>query len=217
MVRLFISILTCILAVTPPCVLAGENEKPKKSSSSPAPRATGPGIMSTSLGCGVIKHCLDLSPNAPAVTTEVHLHGWPTDESTLDDADTIVLFCDGSDHDVKAPSDLARRPAQDARQADESRLRAGGDSLHGVRAERLAAGPSFSNGSAASSTIRPAIRRTIGIPKFKTLTRKRSRHRRTTPFRGLTPFQLSEEYYYNIRFRDGDQTPRADSKHADPG
>ena len=35
---------------------------------------------------------------APFAQTEVHLYGWPEDEKTLDDADCIVLYADGSDH-----------------------------------------------------------------------------------------------------------------------
>lgn len=39
---------------------------------------------------------------APHAQTEVHLYGWPDDETTLDTADCIVLYADGSDHDERA-------------------------------------------------------------------------------------------------------------------
>jgi type 1 glutamine amidotransferase len=45
----------------------------------------------------LIKHCLDNSPDHPAVRTELHTGGWPTDSRTLDDAATIVLISSGSD------------------------------------------------------------------------------------------------------------------------
>ena len=41
-------------------------------------------------------HCLDTAPNVKKVSTEVYVNGWPQDEKVLDDADTIVLFCDGA-------------------------------------------------------------------------------------------------------------------------
>src|SRR5688572_21243117 len=36
------------------------------------------------------------------VDTKVHYDGWPTEQETLADADTIVLYCDGSDRDIQA-------------------------------------------------------------------------------------------------------------------
>ena len=39
---------------------------------------------------------------APHAQTEMHLYGWPegNSEKTLDDADCIVLYADGSDHNA---------------------------------------------------------------------------------------------------------------------
>ena len=46
----------------------------------------------------LLKHCLTTSSIAPQILVETHFGGWPKDESTLDDADTIVLITSGSDH-----------------------------------------------------------------------------------------------------------------------
>ncbi len=46
----------------------------------------------------LLKYLLDTSPNLKGARTEIHFHGWPQDEHTLDDADTIVLITDGGDH-----------------------------------------------------------------------------------------------------------------------
>lgn len=48
-------------------------------------------------GVRLLKHCLDTSPNVKGIKTETHFDGWPTDASTLDDADTIVFYTTGSD------------------------------------------------------------------------------------------------------------------------
>jgi type 1 glutamine amidotransferase len=43
----------------------------------------------------LLKRCLDASPDAKGLRTEVHFNGWPKDPNTLDDADAIVLISDG--------------------------------------------------------------------------------------------------------------------------
>lgn len=44
-----------------------------------------------------LQRCVETSPNVEGVETELHV-GWPEDPSTFEDADTIVLFSNGSDH-----------------------------------------------------------------------------------------------------------------------
>ncbi|HEY1784714.1 MAG TPA: ThuA domain-containing protein, partial [Pirellulales bacterium] len=46
----------------------------------------------------LLKHCLVDSSIAGQILVETHFGGWPADESTLDEADTIVLITSGSDH-----------------------------------------------------------------------------------------------------------------------
>jgi type 1 glutamine amidotransferase/mono/diheme cytochrome c family protein/glucose/arabinose dehydrogenase len=46
----------------------------------------------------LLRHCLAASSIASQIVVETHFGGWPEDESTLDDADTIVLITSGSDH-----------------------------------------------------------------------------------------------------------------------
>lgn len=43
----------------------------------------------------LLRYCMDTSLNLRHVLVEVHTGGWPQDEKTLDDADTIVIFSDG--------------------------------------------------------------------------------------------------------------------------
>jgi type 1 glutamine amidotransferase len=49
-------------------------------------------------GFQLMKYCLETSPNLEGVEVEVHANGWPKDPGTLDDADTIVLYSDGADY-----------------------------------------------------------------------------------------------------------------------
>src|SRR5205814_9849179 len=40
-------------------------------------------------------------PNVRGVKTQIYLEGWPQDERALEDAATILFYCDGSDRDEK--------------------------------------------------------------------------------------------------------------------
>ena len=69
----------------------------------PARRATPPASTNTRKACSCFRHCLDTSLNVRHVLVEVHTDGWPQDEKTLDDADTIVIFSDGGSRGHQHP------------------------------------------------------------------------------------------------------------------
>src|SRR5688500_9985003 len=50
----------------------------------------------------LLKHLLDTSPNAKGLKVEAHFNGWPENEATLNDADTIGLISDGGDRNEAA-------------------------------------------------------------------------------------------------------------------
>lgn len=62
------------------------------------PASHGSGEHEHTADLQLVKHCLDTSPNLKGIKTELHFDGWPKDARTLDDADTIVLFSDGADY-----------------------------------------------------------------------------------------------------------------------
>lgn len=55
------------------------------------------GMHEYELDVKLLKACFDTSPNLKSVVTETHFDGWPLAPTTLDNADTIVLFSDGLD------------------------------------------------------------------------------------------------------------------------
>lgn len=61
-------------------------------------KSHGPGDHEYELGCRLLAKSIETSPNLRGWRTEVHLDGWPLNEETLNDADSIVVYCDGSDH-----------------------------------------------------------------------------------------------------------------------
>ncbi len=58
-------------------------------------KSHGPGEHEYEKSLQLFRHCLDTALNVRHVLVDVHTDGWPEDEKTLDDADTIVLFSDG--------------------------------------------------------------------------------------------------------------------------
>ncbi len=66
-------------------------------------KSHGPGEHEYERGMNLFRHCFDTSLNVRNVTVEVHTGGWPQDERTLDDADTIVIFSDGGSSGSQHP------------------------------------------------------------------------------------------------------------------
>lgn len=62
-----------------------------------------PGEHEYEKGLNVLRHCLDTGLNVRHVIAELHSNGWPQDERTLDDADTIVVFSDGASRGLAHP------------------------------------------------------------------------------------------------------------------
>ena len=60
-----------------------------------------PGTHEYELSARLLKHALETAPGLPRLRVEVHINGWPREEHTLDDADTIVVLSDGSDRNVQ--------------------------------------------------------------------------------------------------------------------
>ena len=61
-------------------------------------KSHGPGEHEYEKGLRLLQREVEDRSGLIAVDTDLHLAGWPVDVADLDDADTIVLFCDGSDH-----------------------------------------------------------------------------------------------------------------------
>ncbi|MGI6416259.1 MAG: FG-GAP-like repeat-containing protein [Thermoguttaceae bacterium] len=66
-------------------------------------KSHGPGEHEHERTAMLLMHCIDTSLNVRHVDVEVCTNGWPEDEKTLDDADSIVLLCDGAMKGVQHP------------------------------------------------------------------------------------------------------------------
>ena len=135
---------------------------------------------------------------------EIHLDGWPRDPKTLDDADTIVVLSDGADRSEQDhPLLVGDRLQTIKKQMDRG---CGLVAIHWtVFVPRQHGGEEFLEwiGGYFDYQSGPAPRNWFS--KIQTTT---SNCRPASPehpiSRGLKPFSLREEYYYNIRFRPQD-------------
>lgn len=155
----------------------------------------------------LIKRLLDTSPNLTGLKTEVHFQGWPKDPATLDDADLIVFNSDGSNNsEVAHPLYVERRI-----EILETQMKRGcglvqlhwatfnPSRFHERITEWVGGYFDYEKGSGPKkwySAIKtyegPAI---LGDASHPIL-------------RGVGPFSLKEEFYYNIRFRPDDPRVR---------
>ncbi|NUN97434.1 MAG: ThuA domain-containing protein [Candidatus Omnitrophica bacterium] len=152
-----------------------------------------------------LKHCLDNTPGLEGVLTELHAHGWPEDPSTLDNADTIVLFGSGSDRVLEDHPFLVG----DRLEVIDRQMKRGCGLvlLHWCTfAPNGPAGDHFLDWVGGyfdyqSGTDHPN-KWYSRIKTEKTTTAIPSRDHPIS--RGLVPYELLEEYYYRIRFREND-------------
>lgn len=132
------------------------------------------------------------------VDTRVHFDGWPTDEEHLSEADTIVVFCDGADHDEKNhPLLLPHRLQMIDRQINRG---AGFVALHyTVFVPREKAGDKFLNWAGGYFDYETGSGPNKWFSKIET--RDFKTYLTDHPIAaGVKPFEMKEEFYFNLRF-----------------
>ncbi len=135
-----------------------------------------------------------LQENVPNVETVVVKEGWPQDASVLDDADAIVVFCDGGGGHVLMPH-LA--------EIDKLMKKGVGLALlhYGVEITKGEPGDKFLDWTGGYFEIDWSVN-----PHWTGEFKEFPAHPVT---QGVKPFTMNDEWYYHMRFRDGmkDVTP----------
>lgn len=166
-------------------------------------KSHGPGAHEYVKSARLLKVLLDRSPDVRGVRTEVVLNGWPTDAAMLEDAATIVMMSDGEDGKGFRPVPFMTPERMEIM----TRLMKGGCGLVLLH---------FSTFSSEQFAL-PMLEwiggyfKWQGEPggewysKIKILDAGISFGDRPHPItRGVKPFRYKDEFYYRIRFRDGD-------------
>ncbi len=167
-------------------------------------KSHGPDEHEYEKGLRLLQESLDRSPNVTNVYCEVHTDGWPLDESTLDDASAIVLFSDGSDRDLAAhPLLRSNRLATIERHMKRG---AGLAVIHyTVFVPSKGAGDKFLEWVGGYFDYESGTAANKWFSKIETRTYQALLSTPGHPIaRGVKPFEVREEYYFNQRFRESD-------------
>ena len=153
------------------------------------PPSHGPGEHEHRAGCLLLKSCLD---KVRGVTSVVYSNGWPQDANAFEGAATIVVYSDGggghpllqNDH-LKIISDLMKKGV-------------------GLVCIHYAVEPTKEKGEKEFlDWIGGAFEVNWSVnPHWEADFQKLPRHPIT---RGVSPFKISDEWYFQMRFRDGMQ------------
>ncbi len=204
--------VACILAIISSMSLASAQEStdgPKKIVLIAGPKSHGPvgnGLHDYPWSVKLLKVLLDNSNVREQVRVEYHLDGWPADSATLEDADAVMVISDGRDGDkfVEAPhfeSDEHRALMQ--RQIDRG---CGFLTFHfsTFAPDEYAAqildwsGGYFDWETDGKREWYSAIQTIEGDVELP--------HTEHPVCNGIAPFSMREEFYFNIRFADDDES-----------
>ena len=167
-------------------------------------KSHGPGEHEYEKVCRLLARCLETSPNIKGYHAEVHLYGWPVDPKTLDDADAIVLYADGSDHnEADHPLLVGNRLAAIQKQMKRG---CGLVLLHyATFAAVKHGGPEYLDWAGGYFDYETGSAANHWFSKINTVTANLMPAMPSHPIsRGVSAFPLRDEYYYNMRFEEGD-------------
>lgn len=135
-------------------------------------------------GCDLLARSLKQS--VPEVEVEVVHNGWPKDESVLDGADAIVMYCDGGGGHMVLPH-----------KATVDKLAKNGTGIvcihYGVEVPKENGGKEFLDWIGGYFEMNWSVN-----PHWTAKFDKLPEHPIT---RGVKPFEINDEWYYHMRFR----------------
>ncbi|MFP6751890.1 MAG: ThuA domain-containing protein [Pirellulaceae bacterium] len=172
------------------------------------PKSHGPvgnGIHDYPWSARLLKVMLDNSNVRDKLRVEYHLDGWPQDPTTLNDADTIMVISDGRDGDKYQEAPHLQDPVKIAWIEKQVKRGCGFMTFHFS---------TFAPDSQASRILNWSGGyfdwETDGERKWYSAIQTEDTHVRLPHAdhpvcRGVEPFPLRDEFYFNIRFQQGDQ------------
>ncbi|HKI31255.1 MAG TPA: ThuA domain-containing protein [Gemmataceae bacterium] len=197
-------ILAFAVLLVPSFVLAADS--PKKVLLIAGTKSHGPGEHEYEKGARLLAHCINTSPNLKGFKAEVHTDGWPKDEKLFDNAATVLLFSDGSDRDETAhPLLREKRLAAMAKLMERG---VGFVAIHyTVFVPTKKGGEEFLDWCGGYFDYESGAKPRGWFSKIKTCTGKIDLASPKHPVsRGLKPFELREEFYYNMRLAPAERS-----------
>ena len=163
-------------------------------------KSHGPGEHEYEQGLRLLQREIEQNSGLVAVDTDFHLMGWPVDETDLNDADTIVIFCDGSDHNRDDhPIVKYERWRQLERHMERG---AGLVCIHyTVFVPNEEVGPKFLEWLGGYFDYQSGSGENKWFSKIETRDYEVKLPNPNHPIcNGVEPFKVKEEFYFNIRF-----------------
>lgn len=146
----------------------------------------GPGDHEFHAGCQLLKKCLD---KVPGIRAEVHNMGWPKDDAAFADADAVLIYADGGG------GHPAIKPERMALLYSLAKKGVGiGCAHYGVEV------PKGDPGKALQDWIGGYYENSFSVNPMWSPEYKRFPEHAVT--RGVKPFSVVDEWYFNMRFRE---------------
>lgn len=173
----------CLISAPADAQEAKEAAQPKKVVFLAGTPSHGYGAHEHLAGCRILAEAVERA--APKISCEVYSGGWPEDESVLDDADTIVMYCDGGDgHPALKHLDTLDKHIQRG---------AGFVCLHyAVEVPKERGGPEFLKWLGGYFETHWSVN-----PHWTADFKELPEHPIT---RGVKPFAANDEWYFHMRF-----------------
>ncbi|HUG93593.1 MAG TPA: ThuA domain-containing protein [Planctomycetaceae bacterium] len=183
--------------------------RPRKLVLIAGPKSHGPvgnGIHDYPWSVKLLKVMLDNSNVADRVRVEYHLDGWPSDPRTLDDADAIMVISDGRDGELYEEAPHFQTPERAAAIQKQIDRGCGFLTFHfstfapDAYAKQILdwSGGYFDWETDGRREWHSAIRTLEADVQIASPAHPVAR--------GVRPFRMNEEFYYNIRFDPGDKS-----------
>jgi type 1 glutamine amidotransferase len=197
--------LTVSLSLQEQCEAVGSAKPNKKVVLIAGKKSHPPAMHEYIKSARLLKVMLDTASNLKGMKTEVHYNGWPEDPSTLDDADVIMTISDGQDGpDIGYPVPFmtAERMAVMERQMKRG---CGFITFHFSTFAPDDYGDQILEWGGGYFDWQDEGGKRNWYSAIKTLDTEVQLPSMEHPIvRGVRPFRMLEEFYYNIRFRSDD-------------
>ncbi|MBL8826207.1 MAG: ThuA domain-containing protein [Planctomycetaceae bacterium] len=175
------------------------------------PKSHGPegnGIHDYGWSARQLKVMLEHSNIREQVSVEIHFDGWPKDEKTFDDAATIMVISDGRDGDKYVEAPHLATPERVATMARQMQRGCGLVTFHFSTFGPDQYGEQMLDWNGGYFDWEENGKRQW----YSAITHLEANVEPVTPqhpvSRGLKPFRMKEEFYYNLRFRPQDPHTR---------
>jgi type 1 glutamine amidotransferase len=198
--------LTVSLSLQEQCEAVGSAKPNKKVVLIAGKKSHPPAMHEYIKSARLLKVMLDTASNLTGVKTEVHYNGWPENSSTLEDADVIMTISDGQDGpDIGYPVPFmtAERMAVMERQMKRG---CGFITFHFSTFAPDDYGEQILDWGGGYFDWQDEGGKRNWYSAIKTLDTEVQLPSMEHPIvRGVRPFRMLEEFYYNIRFRSDDR------------